>query len=130
MRYRALSDNPGLLKGFPDMRGWEVRTAAGGDTVGRVVDILVGACEEPCYVEVEVAGPLTPKHVLLPVSLTVTDVAEAEQQPVVLVRDVTADELTELPEYPGYPSTITEDYEAEIHAACGRAATDEAYSGG
>jgi uncharacterized protein (TIGR02271 family) len=115
MRYTALSQDPKLTlpKELANVRGWEVRTADDDDKIGKVSDLIFGSSRQPAYLDVDVGGFLSPKHVLLPIGLAQLDATEQ----IVWVPEMTKEQLKALPDYPGDPAVITEEYEAGIRKA-------------
>ena len=108
-----------VADGYPDPRGWDVKTAD-GQTVGTVDDLIVDtAAMRVRYVSVEVnrsAGQLaadaaTPgdqgTHTLLPIGSVELDDAHDD----VLVNGYSLDQVAGLPRYAG---AITRDYESSL----------------
>lgn len=125
-------DDYKVAEGYPDIRGWDVRTA-GGQSVGTVGDLIVDtAAMRVRYLDVEVGrsagqvagGAVTPgdqeRHTLVPIGNVQLD----QQSDHVTVEGYTLDQIAELPRYGG--QTITRDYE---HALRDRHRSREAIAG-
>ena len=111
-----------VADGYPDIRGWEVKSSD-GRTVGEVKDLIADtAAMRVRYLDVEVdrtIGELaqdatTPgdqeRHVLLPIGIVRLDDAGDD----VLVDGYTAAQIAGLPRYTG--GAVSSDYERTLHA--------------
>ncbi|HEX7090043.1 MAG TPA: PRC-barrel domain-containing protein [Longimicrobiales bacterium] len=121
MAFISLSDQPGYT--FPpgtfDVRGWEVRTMADNEKIGKIDDILLDEGGNPRYLDVDLG--IFRKHVLLPIGQARVDEAED----VVLVPGMTKDQLKDVPEYEHDPDRITGEYENQVAAAYAGAYTGQ-----
>jgi uncharacterized protein (TIGR02271 family) len=115
MAYSALSQNQGAR--FPDeladVRGYEVRTRADDDKVGRVNDLVYTSDGGIRYLDLELGGFFNRRHVLLPIGAAQVDA----QNNVVWVSGLTKDEIKNLPDYEGDARVIDDDYESRILGA-------------
>jgi uncharacterized protein (TIGR02271 family) len=115
-------DDYQVADGYPDIRGWEVKSSD-GRTVGEVKDLIADtAAMRVRYLDVEVdrtVGELaqdaaTPgdqeRHVLLPIGVVRLDDARDD----VLVDGYTAAQIAGLPRYTG--GAVSSDYERSLHA--------------
>ena len=110
-----------VADGYPDIRGWEVKTAD-GRTIGKVDDLIAdtGAMRVR-YVDVELdrtVGEMTRdaatpgdqgRHTLLPIGAVRLDDAHDD----VLVDGYTVEQVAGMPRYSG--QSITPDYERSLH---------------
>ncbi|GJG87386.1 hypothetical protein tb265_25670 [Gemmatimonadetes bacterium T265] len=109
-----------VADGYPDIRGWDVRTTD-GNTVGKVGDLIVDtSAMRVRYLDVEVdrsvselaKDAVTPgdqeRHTLLPIGNVQLD----EQGDHVMVDGYTLEQIAGLPRYGG--QTITRDYESTL----------------
>ncbi len=112
-----------VADGYPDIRGWDVRTTD-GQTVGKVGDLIVDtAAMRVRYLDVDVersvaqavGDAVTPgdqhRHTLLPIGNVQLD----EQGDHVMVDGYTLDQIGGLPRYNG--QTISRDYESTLRDA-------------
>jgi uncharacterized protein (TIGR02271 family) len=115
MDYSTLSQNQGAR--FPDeladVRGYEVRTRADDDKVGRVNDLVYTGDGGIRYLDLELGGFFNRRHVLLPIGAAQVDA----QNNVVWVSGLTKDEIKNLPDYEGDPRAIDDNYESRILGA-------------
>jgi len=113
MAFIALSDQPDYT--FPpgtfDVRGWDVRTMADDEKVGKIDDIILDDSGNPRYLDVDLG--LFQKHVLLPIDQARMD----ETQDLVLVPGMTKDQLKDVPAYDHDPNRITGEYERQLATA-------------
>ncbi|HEY8470308.1 MAG TPA: PRC-barrel domain-containing protein [Longimicrobiales bacterium] len=123
MAFISLSDQPdyNFPPGTFDVRGWDVRTMADNEKIGKIDDILVDESGNPRYLDVDLGR--FRKHVLLPIGQARVDEAED----VVLVPGMTKDQLKDVPEYDHNPDRITREYEDQVAAAYAGAYTGEHY---
>lgn len=91
-----------------DVRGWEVRTTADGERVGKVDDLLIDDAGSPRYLDVDLG--LLKKHVLVPLAHARVD----GQDDVVWVDGLTRGEFEDVPEYTRDPRVLSEDYERRL----------------
>jgi len=122
MAYSAVSQNQGAR--FPeelaDVRGYEVRTRADDDKVGKVDDLVCTRDGSIRYLDVQLGGFFNPRHVLLPIGAAQVD----GRNNVVWVADMTKDEIKNLPDYSGDARDITDDYETSIRGVRGDRSSD------
>ena len=104
-----------------DVRGWNVRTLADNQHVGRVHDLLLDQHGEPRYLDIDLG--LFRKHVLLPIGQARAD----RQQRIVWVPGFTRDQFREIPEYPHDLTTLTPRYESALINAYQSALAREQY---
>ena len=131
MAFIALSDQPDYT--FPpgtfDVRGWDVRTMADDEKVGKIDDIILDDSGNPRYLDVDLG--LFQKHVLLPIEQARMD----ETQDLVLIPGMTKDQFKDVPAYDHDPGRITGEYERELATAYtgafagGRSASRSEYMG-
>ena len=112
-----------VADGYPDIRGWDVRTSD-GTAVGKVGDLIVDTTAlRVRYLDVEVDRSAAPDataaggHTLLPIGNVQLD----EKDDHVLVDGYTLEQIGALPRYAG--QTITRDYERTLRTAHGRRGT-------
>ncbi len=97
--------------GAYDVRGWEVRTEADDEKVGKVDDILLDAGGDLRYLDVDLG--LFRKHVLVPL-----DRAHGEpDSEVVWIEGVSGDALEAIPEYNREPDDVGSEYARRLDAA-------------
>ena len=87
MTYSALSQHPELsfAEGLADVRGWEVRTEADDEKVGKVYDLVIDSGNQIRYLDIDYGGILTSKRILLPLGAAQVD----ERDDVIWVPDMT-----------------------------------------
>jgi uncharacterized protein (TIGR02271 family) len=117
MSYAALSQyqDADFPESMADVRGFEVRTRADDEKVGTVDDLVVAPDGRLRYLDVALGGFFNLKHVALPVGAAQVD----RERDVVWISGTTKEQVKELPDYVGDPSTITDDYEAGVRRAYG-----------
>lgn len=123
MAFISLSDQPdySFPPGTFDVRGWDVKTMADDEKVGKIDDILVDEDGNPRYLDVDLG--LFQKHVLLPIGQARVD----ETEDVVLVPGMTKDQFKDVPEYDHAPDRISGEYEDRLVAAYTGAYVGEHY---
>jgi len=123
MAFISLSDKPDYT--FPpgtfDVRGWDVRTMADDEKVGKVDDIILDDSGNPRYLDVDLG--LFQKHVLLPIGQARVD----ETEDLVLVPGMTKDQFKDVPAYDHDPDRITGEYEEQLTTVYTGAYTGEHY---
>src|SRR5690606_481274 len=123
MAFISLSDQPDYT--FPpgtfDVRGWDVRTMADDEKVGKIDDIILDESGNPRYLDVDLG--LFQKHVLLPIGQARVD--ETEDQ--VLIPGMTKEQFKDVPEYAHDPNRITSGYEEQLTTVDTGAYTGEHY---
>lgn len=123
MAFISLSDQPDYT--FPpgtfDVRGWDVRTMADDEKVGKIDDIILDESGNPRFLDVDLG--LFQKHVLLPIGQARVD--ETEDQ--VLIPGMTKEQFKDVPEYDHDPNRITSEYEEQLTTVYTGAYTGEHY---
>jgi len=106
-----------LVKGDPDIRGWDVRTSS-GQKIGEVEELIVDAQQKKVrYIVVDLDKnelKLDRRKVLLPIGLAELHKDDDD----VIVPTITADHLVALPPYD--KSQLTSDIERKICSVLGR----------
>ena len=121
MKYRRLQEldrsNFEIVKGEPDIRGWDVKNNT-GQKVGSVEELILDAKEKKVrYMVVnldENEVKLKPRKVLIPIGLAELD----QQHDDVLIPHVTLDHVCQLPDYD--KNNLTADVERRISSTFGR----------
>lgn len=110
MTLHRLSDREGSAgrTGALDARGWEVRTRADNEDVGKVKDVLVEDTGEAQYLDVDLG--IFRKRVLVPYERVTTDPADE----VVWVTGFTKDGFERIPDYDGDLAKLNADYRAGL----------------
>jgi photosynthetic reaction center H subunit len=110
MTLHRLSDREGSAgrTGALDARGWEVRTRADNEDVGKVKDVLVEDTGEAQYLDVDLG--IFRKRVLVPYDRVTTDSAEE----VVWVSGVDKDGFERIPDFDGDLAKLNADYRAGL----------------
>ena len=104
-------DNWKVADGEPDIRGWEVQTAA-GERLGKVDDLLVDKqARKVRYVDVDMRG-VEDKHVTVPIGYARLERNDRR----VLVDGLATEQVRALPAYEH--GTFTRDYEMQVAQAC------------
>lgn len=121
MQYRNLSQHQDVQfpESMADVRGFEVRTQSDDEKVGKVDDLVCSADGRIRYLDVDMGGFFTTKHVALPIGAAQVDRAND----VVWVTGMTKDQIKDLPDYTGDASTITDDYETGVRSSFASGAT-------
>lgn len=125
MALHKLSDrdeSAGRIGGL-DARGWEVRTRADNEDVGKVKDVLVEDTGEPQYLDVDLG--LFRKRVLVPYERVTADSAEE----VVWVTGFSKDGFERIPDYDGDLAKLNADYRAGLLRDYSAAAAGETMAG-
>jgi sporulation protein YlmC with PRC-barrel domain len=94
--------------GAVNARGWEVRTRADDEDVGKVKDVLIEDTGEARYLDVDLG--VFRKRVLVPVERVTTDASEE----VVWVDSFDKDGFERIPEYDGDIAKLNADYRAGL----------------
>jgi PRC-barrel domain/Domain of unknown function (DUF2382) len=123
MVYSALSHHPELsfTEGLADVRGWEVRTAADDEKVGKVYDLVIDSENQIRYLDIDSGGLLTSKRILLPLGAAQVD----ERDDVIWVDGITKQQFKLLPEFIGDTSELGMDYERQLAGVFPASAADE-----
>jgi len=123
MLYSALSQHPELSfsEGLADVRGWEIRTAADDEKVGKVDDLVIDSNNQIRYLDVDSGGFLTSKHILLPLGAAQVD----ESEDVIWVPGMTKQQFKSVPEYTGDTRLVTTEYERQLAGVFPAGATGE-----
>jgi photosynthetic reaction center H subunit len=110
MTLHRLSDREGSagMTGAPDARGWEVRTRADNEDVGKVKDVLVEDTGEAQYLDVDLG--IFRKRVLVPYERATMDAADE----VVWVTGFNKDGFERIPDYDGDVAKLNADYRAGL----------------
>jgi photosynthetic reaction center H subunit len=110
MTLHRLSDREGSAArtGALDARGWEVRTRADNEDVGKVKDVLVEDTGEAQYLDVDLG--IFRKRVLVPYERVTTDPADE----VVWVTGFNKDGFERIPDYDGDLAKLNADYRAGL----------------
>jgi photosynthetic reaction center H subunit len=122
MTLHRLSDREGSAgrTGALDARGWEVRTRADDEGVGKVKDVLVEDTGEAQYLDVDLG--IFRKRVLVPHERVTTDSAEE----IVWVSGFNKDAFERIPDFDGNMAKLNADYRAGLlrdYAAAASGAT-------
>jgi hypothetical protein len=124
--YRLLSESltATLPGGVADLQGWEVRDDAGA-LVGAVRDALLDDAGKVRYLELQLAGGVGARRVLLPIGFArPMATARAVDLPGIARADLDA-LLRALPDYSGNPADVTGEYERRLGGAWARDLTDQ-----
>jgi uncharacterized protein (TIGR02271 family) len=123
MVYSTLSQHPELSfsEGLPDVRGWEVRTAADDEKVGKVHDLVIDSTNQIRYLDIDSGGLLTSKRILLPLGAAQVD----ERDDVIWVPGMTKQQFKSLPEFTGDTNLVTADYERQLYGVFPASASGE-----
>lgn len=110
MALHKISDLEGSAGGAGaiDARGWEVRTRADDEKVGKVNDVLVEDSGETRYLDVDLG--ILSKRVLVPVERVSTDAADE----IVWVTGFDKDGFEQIPKYDGDLAKLNADYRAGL----------------
>ena len=103
-----------------DVRGFEVRTRDDDDKVGRVEDLVCTADGQIRYLDVDLGGFFSSRHVVLPVGAAQVD----RQNDVVWITGLTKAQIKALPDYTGDATLIDDRYENQVRGAYGATSTD------
>jgi uncharacterized protein (TIGR02271 family) len=122
MAYSAISryQNAQFPNELADVRGYEVRTRDGDEKVGRVEDLVCTTDGQIRYLDVDLGGFFSQRHVVLPVGAAQVD----RERDVVWITGMTKDQIKALPDYDGDESRIDDRYESNVRGVYGSAATD------
>jgi len=128
MAYSSLSNYDGVQfpEGLSDVRGYEVRTRDDDDKVGRVEDLVCTADGQIRYLDVNLGGFFTERHVVLPVGAAQVD----RTNDVVWITGMTKEQIKALPDYTGDVSSLTTDYESNVRRSAADLRDDDAYDHG
>jgi hypothetical protein len=124
--YRLLSESltATLPGGVADLQGWEVRDDAGA-LVGAVRDALLDDAGKVHYLDVQLAGAVGARRVLLPIGFTRPRApTRVVDLPGIARADLEA-LLRALPDYSGNPADVTSQYERRLGASWTRDLTDQ-----
>ncbi len=115
MQHRDLSRYPEVRfpDGLADVRGFEVRTRD-DERVGKIDDLICSGEGKIRYLNVDLGGFFTDKHVAVPIGAAKVD----REGDVVRLTELTKDQIKDLPEYSGDASSITNEFEGEVLRAC------------
>jgi photosynthetic reaction center H subunit len=107
MALHSISDREGSVgrAGVTNTSGWEVRTRADDEDVGKVKDVLVEDSGEARYLDVNLG--IFSKRVLVPVERVTTDATEE----IVWVDGFDKDGFERIPEYDGDLAKLNADYQ-------------------
>jgi photosynthetic reaction center H subunit len=128
MALHSISDREGSVgrAGVTNTSGWEVRTRADDEDVGKVKDVLVEDSGEARYLDVNLG--IFSKRVLVPVERVTTDATEE----IVWVDGFDKDGFERIPEYDGDLAKLNADYREGLlrdYSAAETSATTSARAG-
>jgi photosynthetic reaction center H subunit len=128
MALHSISDREGSVgrAGVTNTSGWEVRTRADDEDVGKVKDVLVEDTGEARYLDVNLG--IFSKRVLVPVERVTTDATEE----IVWVDGFDKDGFERIPEYDGDLAKLNADYREGLlrdYSAAETSATTSARAG-
>jgi photosynthetic reaction center H subunit len=128
MALHSISDREGSVgrAGVTNTSGWEVRTRADDEDVGKVKDVLVEDTGEARYLDVNLG--IFSKRVLVPVERVTTDATEE----IVWVDGFDKDGFERIPEYDGDLAKLNADYREGLlrdYSAAETSATSSARAG-
>ena len=117
MPLRALrdQDDARFEGGSYDLRHFDVRTAQDNEKIGVVDELLIDDRGRIQFISADLEGEH--RHVLVPTEQATSD----PDQHTVWLTGMRKDNLRDLPEYSGDPSTIDESYLSRLNAAYGQA---------
>lgn len=126
MAYRLLSESvtATLPGGVADLIGWEVKDDAGA-LIGAVRDALLDQAGEVQYLDVQLAGVIGARRVLLPIGFTRPKMGDRVVDVPGVARADLDVLLRALPDYEGNPADVTDEYERRLGAAWVRDLTDQ-----
>lgn len=126
MNYRLLSQSrtANLPGGVASLTGWEVRDDAGG-LIGAVRDALLDDAGEVHYLDVQLAGVIGARRVLLPIGFTRPKPGVGVVDLPGIARDDLDALLRALPDYEGDPREVADVYEQRLGPTWARDLTDQ-----
>jgi uncharacterized protein (TIGR02271 family) len=104
------NDDVTFPESMADVRGFEVRTQPDDEKVGTVDSLICSPDGRIRYLDVDAGGLFTSHRIALPVGAAQVD----REHDVIWIRDMTKDEIKNLPEYTGDTNTLTDEYERRI----------------